>query len=129
MDMNKYYLAAILEVFSDSADPARFLPLICCQILTADSVWFLSPICWHRMSTNFVIFLIANCRHRQILQILCKIYYLSGIWKAYNRLCSKSVSSGLAIWVVIVSVFLSLIIFFVSHIFVIRTSHICKVQK
>jgi len=26
---NRYYLAAILEVFSDSADPARFLPRVC----------------------------------------------------------------------------------------------------
>jgi len=33
MDINEHYLAAILEVFSDSAEPARFLPLVCCQIL------------------------------------------------------------------------------------------------
>jgi len=123
MDTNRYYLAAILEVFSDSADLARFLPLVRRQILTVNSIWFLSLICWHRMSTNSVKFLAAICRHCQILQILCEIYCLSEI---YNRFCSKSVSSGLAIWVVTVSIFLSLIIFFVSYI---RISHICKVQK
>jgi len=52
MNTNGHYLA-ILEVFSNSADPARFLlRTICRQILTAGSVWFLSPICWHRMSTR-----------------------------------------------------------------------------
>jgi len=35
MDTNGHYLAAILEVFSDSADSARFLSLVCRQILTA----------------------------------------------------------------------------------------------
>jgi len=25
-DINRHYLAAVLQVFSDSADPARFLP-------------------------------------------------------------------------------------------------------
>jgi len=34
MDTNGRYLATILEVFSDSADSARFLP--------SDSVWFLA---------------------------------------------------------------------------------------
>jgi len=71
IDTNRYYLVAILKVFSDSANPTRFLPLVCRQILTADSVWFLSPICCHRMSTNSVRFLAVNCQHRQILQILC----------------------------------------------------------
>jgi len=43
---NGHYLAAILEEFSDSANPARFRR----YILTADSVWFLSPICWQILS-------------------------------------------------------------------------------
>jgi len=77
MNTNGHYLAAILEIFSDSANPARFLP-VCRQILTAGSVWFLSSICWHRMSTSSVRFL-AIC-WRQILQILYEICCLSGIW-------------------------------------------------
>jgi len=40
-DINEYYLATVLQIFSDSADPARFLPPVCRQILTTDSVWFL----------------------------------------------------------------------------------------
>jgi len=36
MNTNRY-LAAILKVFSDSADFTLFLPLVCRQILTADS--------------------------------------------------------------------------------------------
>jgi len=42
----------ILEVSSDSVDPARFLLSVCRQILTVGFVRFLSPICWHRMSTR-----------------------------------------------------------------------------
>jgi len=38
MDTNEHYLAAILEIFSDSADPAQFLLPVCRQILTAGSV-------------------------------------------------------------------------------------------
>jgi len=47
MDTNRYYLAAILEVFSDSTDPAHFLPL-CHQI----------PFDFHQS---------AGIEHRQIL--------------------------------------------------------------
>jgi len=57
MDTNKHYIAIIMEVFSDSADPAQFLLSVCRQILITGFVWFLSPICWHRMSTSFVRFL------------------------------------------------------------------------
>jgi len=54
MDTNGHYLAAILEVFGDSAsDPARFLLTSLPSDFDSSSVWFLSPICWrHRMSTR-----------------------------------------------------------------------------
>jgi len=47
------YLAAILQVFNDRSDPARFLPPICYQVPLIDSIWFLTPICWHRISNRF----------------------------------------------------------------------------
>jgi len=39
MDLNGHFLVAILEVFNDSADPTRFLP-ICRQILQVLFVFY-----------------------------------------------------------------------------------------
>jgi len=52
-DINEHILAAVLQIFSNSADPARFLPPIYHQVPLVDSVWFLTPICWHRMFNKF----------------------------------------------------------------------------
>jgi len=52
-DINEHFLAAVLQIFSNSADPARFLPPIYHQVSLAGSVWFLTPICWQRMSNRF----------------------------------------------------------------------------
>lgn len=49
-DTNGHCLQAISHVFSDNADPTRFLP----------------PICWHRISIDFVKFLAIVCRHRHM---------------------------------------------------------------
>jgi len=62
-DIIGYYLATVLQVFSDSADLAQFLPLICHQVPLASSFWFLTRV-W---------------RHHLILQILCEICCLSVI--------------------------------------------------
>jgi len=47
------YLAAVLQIFNDSANPARFLPPICHQVPLIGSLWFLTPICWYKMSNRF----------------------------------------------------------------------------
>jgi len=52
-NINEHFLAAVLQIFSNSTDPARFLPPIYYQVPLAGSVWFLIPICWHRMSNRF----------------------------------------------------------------------------
>jgi len=78
MDTNGHYLATILKVFSDNANPVRFLPSVCHQILNQVLFYFYRQFA-DRMSTNAVRFLAAVCRYRQILQILYKICWLSGV--------------------------------------------------
>jgi len=69
MDTNGHYLATILEVFSDNANPARFLLLVCCQFWQQVLFDFYRQSVG-RMSTSSVRFLAAVYRHRQILRIL-----------------------------------------------------------
>jgi len=52
MNVNEHFLAAVLQIFSNSADPARFLPPIYHpgSISRFFDFW---PICWYRMSNRF----------------------------------------------------------------------------
>jgi len=94
-NINGHYLAVVLQVFSDSANLARFLPPICHQVPLAGSVWFLTPICWHRIFNRFC----------QIFNSLATSFDITdSIWNllsfCYQILIAYSISADLAIWVI-----------------------------
>jgi len=103
-DINRHYLTAVLQVFSNNADLARFLPPICHQV-PLGFIWFFTPNGWYRMSNRFnqisdgdivwyyrfcmkfVAFLLSNAGSMLISKSLQA--WLSGIYMNRNYFCEK----------------------------------------
>jgi len=70
------------------------------QVPLADSVWFFTPICWNRMSNRFCQISDDNLATSFDIRFCVRFvaFLLSNI---ASILCSKSVSTGLVIWVLL----------------------------
>jgi len=94
MDINEHFLAAVLQIFSNSADPARFLPPIYHQVpLTGYIFW--RQYAGTECPTGFVRFLTAIWRHR-FIDITDFVWYLLFCYQTLIAYSTQNLS--LQVW-------------------------------